>query len=51
VHVRDYDDEIIEIEIENGQTLALTPNHEIYVQNRGWIKAGEVVENDEVLIF
>jgi ribonucleoside-diphosphate reductase alpha chain len=40
---------IIELELEDGRTLKLTPDHKVYTQNRGYIKAIELTE-DDVLI-
>lgn len=51
VSERDYEGDIYEIELENGKTLKCTPNHKIYTINRGWIKAENITENDDVLIF
>jgi len=39
-------DEMIEIELEDGTFLQCTPNHPIYVENKGYIKADELVEGD-----
>lgn len=42
--------EIIIIELVDNKKLRLTPNHSVYTKNRGWIKAGELSETDELLI-
>lgn len=47
--VRDINEEIYVIEIENGKTIELTSNHEVYVEGKGWILACELNERDEVL--
>jgi len=39
--------EIIEIELENGNKIRCTPNH-LILTDRGWIKAGELNENDSI---
>ena len=41
-------EDIIEIEIEDGRKLVLTPNHQVLTK-RGWIEAGNLLETDEVL--
>ncbi len=38
----------VEIELENGSTLKLTEDHEVYTVNRGWVKAIELSENDDI---
>lgn len=48
---RQYDGDLIEIEIEDGSVIKLTPDHEVFTSNRGWIKSSEIVENDEILKF
>jgi len=47
VYSHDYIGEIIEIEIDN-RVLKLTPDHDVYT-TRGWVSAGELSENDELL--
>jgi hypothetical protein len=49
LHERDYDDELVVISLENGEELRLTPNHRVFTQNRGWVEAGELLEDDELL--
>jgi len=39
---------LIEIEFENGETLKCTPDHKIFTQNRGWVKAEELTDEDEL---
>ena len=40
--------ETIEIEIEDGRTLCLTPDHRVYT-SRGWVEAGNLTLEDEIL--
>lgn len=47
---RQYEGDLIEIEAENGSIMRLTPEHEVYTK-RGWIKASEVQEDDEIMHF
>jgi len=42
---REYTD-IIEIELEDGSKLSLTPDHEVYTKNRGYVKAFDLNEED-----
>jgi len=41
--------EIVTIETEDGLLLKLTPEHPVYVEDRGWVKAGDLSENDVLL--
>ena len=38
----------VELELEDGNTIKLTEDHEVHTTNRGWVKAGELTENDDV---
>lgn len=40
---------MLEIELENGKKVQITENHPVLTQNRGWIRAGELNENDDIL--
>lgn len=40
------DAEILEIEDENGNVIRCTPDHKLFVENRGWIEAKDLTEND-----
>ena len=40
---------IIEIETEDGNKLRLTPDHKVYTENRGYIQASELTEDDILL--
>jgi len=40
--------EWVEIELENGKSIKLTADHEVYTTNRGWVKAGDLTENDDI---
>jgi len=51
IYVREYDDELIDIELENGRILSLTPNHEVYVQGRGFVEASKLNVDDEIQYF
>lgn len=42
---------IIELELENGSKLKLTPDHKVYTENRGYVKAAELTDNDVILKF
>jgi hypothetical protein len=41
----------LEIESEDGEihTLQLTPDHRVWTENRGYIEAAKLTENDTVL--
>lgn len=38
--------EVIDIELANGKSLTITPNHRIFTLNRGWVEASLVKEDD-----
>ena len=42
---------IIELELDNGEKLKLTPDHKVYTKNRGWIQAGLLTQEDILLII
>ena len=46
-----YEGELFEIELEDNITIKCTPNHKIYTINRGWVKAENLTENDDILTF
>lgn len=42
---------LIEIELENGKKLKLTPDHKVYTKNRGYVEAGKLTDECEILIL
>ncbi len=46
VYSRDYKGELIVIELENGEELKLTPEHEVLVKDKGWVLAKDLTEAD-----
>lgn len=38
----------VQIELDNGDTLTLTEDHEVYTTNRGWVEAGNLTEDDNI---
>jgi hypothetical protein len=38
----------IEVEMENGENLKLTEDHEVYVEGKGWIEAKNLLEDDDI---
>jgi len=44
----DVDEDIVELEFDNGKIIKCTNNHEIYTLNRGWVKAEELTDVDEI---
>ena len=48
-HVSDREaEEVIVIEVDGGK-LELTPEHPVMTKNRGWVEAGDLTSDDEVL--
>jgi intein/homing endonuclease len=42
--------ELIEIEDESGKIIRCTYDHQVYTKNRGYVKAGELLETDVLCI-
>jgi ribonucleoside-diphosphate reductase alpha chain len=40
------DSELIELELDGGEIVKLTPDHKVYTENRGYIKAKDLTEED-----
>lgn len=51
VYSRQYNGDLICIELDNGSILKLTPDHEIYTKNRGWIVSKNLSITDEIISF
>jgi len=51
VYSRQYTGELICIELDNSRVLKLTPEHEIFTKNRGWIMSKELSVTDEIVEF
>ncbi len=49
--VRDYEGDLIKIVLEDNSVLRLTPNHLIYIKDKGWVEAKFIKEKDEVVKF
>lgn len=49
LYVRDVNEIIYVIETEEGNEIEITGNHEIFIENKGWIVASEVEVGDEVI--
>jgi len=41
-------EEVLELEVD-GQKIRLTTGHPVYTKQRGWVKAGDLAPDDEVL--
>jgi len=41
--------EVIELELEDGIKLKLTPDHRVYTKNRSWVKAAQLTYEDIIL--
>lgn len=42
---------MLRLELEDGKILELTENHPVYTKNRGWVRAGELKEDDDIEII
>jgi len=45
------DADVIEIETQDGRTITLTPDHRVYTENRGYVEAAQLTEEDVLLSF
>ena len=46
--VYNIDEDIVELEFEDGRIIKCTKDHEILTNNRGWVKAIELTEEDSI---
>lgn len=47
--VYEIDEEIVELELENGKIIKCTKDHKILTSNRGWVAAQFLNENDDIV--
>lgn len=47
---RAFDDDLISIELEDGEVLKMTPEHPVFTK-RGWVEAKNLLEDDEVITW
>lgn len=40
---------VIELELEDGTTVKLTPDHKVYTSNRGWVEAAQLTTEDQLV--
>ena len=40
---------MIKVEFDDGTFINLTPDHKVYTENRGYIQASELTENDDII--
>lgn len=40
---------LIELELEDGSTVKLTPDHKVFTENRGYIEASQLTQNDVLI--
>jgi hypothetical protein len=50
LHKSESYDHFLQIEMEDGRILEVTPNHKIYTSNRGYVRADELNEEDDIVI-
>lgn len=48
---RNYEGDMIELVLNDGKTLSLTPDHEIFTLNRGWVLAKDLTIEDDIKII
>lgn len=50
IYERDYDDILIDIELEDGTIISTTPNHPFFVENKGWVEAKDLDTDTELVL-
>lgn len=50
-HISSKNSEMLEIELVDGKKIKLTANHPVFTTNRGWVRAGDLNENDDLKII
>lgn len=50
-HISSKNAKMLRLELEDGKILELTENHPVYTTNRGWVRAGDLDENDDIEII
>lgn len=45
----DVEEDLIELEFQNGKKITCTQNHEFLTSNRGWVEAKNINEEDEIV--
>lgn len=50
-HISSKNKKMLRLELEDGKILELTENHPVFTTNRGWVRAGELNENDDIEII
>ncbi len=51
VYTREYEGELVVIELDNGSVLKLTPNHRVYLFDLGWMRADEIQPQDMLYTY
>jgi dTDP-4-amino-4,6-dideoxygalactose transaminase len=51
VFERDFNGELLKIEFSNHNKISLTPNHPVFVVNKGWVPAEKLKVGDEVIQY
>jgi len=51
LHKRKYNGELIIIYLENNILLKLTPNHKVFVIDKGFVRADQLNENDDIYTY
>lgn len=50
-HISSKNSDMLEIELVDGKKIKLTANHPVFTTNRGWVRAGDLNENDDLKII
>lgn len=47
--ISENDKDWVKVTLENGNSFTLTSDHEVYTNNRGWVEAKDLTEDDDIL--
>lgn len=50
IYERSYSGVIIKLELEDGRIVKITPEHPVFVKNKGWILASDLTDDMEVVL-
>jgi hypothetical protein len=51
VYCYNVDEDVLELTLEDGTLISCTKDHEFYTENRGWIKAEDLCEDDNLRVI
>lgn len=49
--LKSYSEKMYELEFDNGRIVKVTGNHEFMTSNRGWVRADELTDDDDIIEY